>query len=146
MAGAGSSPAGSAPAGVGEVPTGTPRSGDALVDPNTQQRTGARRIDLRTGDYVIGSDVLEGMPPVAQKMLLASRNAARRLREIPRIGISIEARVRALVLDELAPLTEAGEVEVIEITTRRTQTPQRLAIRIRWRDRTTDTERETDVG
>lgn len=147
MSGAGSSPAGSSPAGVATPAQGTGSSGRSLIDPNTELRTGTRRISLTTGDYELDGDVLAGMPPVAQKVLIAGRLAARRLREIPRITEGAPSRVRAIVDEEFRPLTSTGQVLIVSVETfRAARNPSRLAIRLRWRDLTTNIEQETDLG
>ena len=147
MNGYGSIPFGSGPYGVG-TPIAGPDHGGSLFfvtmpGPDAGKSTGSRRINHRTGDYVVGTNGrLEGMGDSAQlvQIAIASLKLAG-----GRITPATQGIIRRQIDDALAHLVGPGRIVVRELVFDRFKAEGILSS-VRWEDLSTQQEGEVSVG
>lgn len=156
MTGAGTQPAGTSSAGLGESDAATTQDGAFLRDTHTGASLGARKIDPITKDYVLdangrilGQDYVQH---AVQMSLTTSRGSSavgtlgHRLATLDRITPNFERRVLAILTEAVAPLVQLGYVEVLGFTSvvvgdgRNGLVRGSFYGRFRWRDLTTSRE------
>jgi hypothetical protein len=143
MSGFGSQPLGSTPYGLG-TPASAPIPGGAVLrNPATNASTGSRRIDPKTGDYVLDdSGRILGMSDTQQLVFMAvltvrgssaMATLGHRLDDIETMGSSFEREVEATYQEALADLVARRLIEIVAIDVRRLH-PGAAYIKVRWRD------------
>lgn len=161
MGGFGKQPAGSTNAGYGQPRSATAQSGALLRDTRTSESYGARKIDPVTRDYVLDTAAgrLLGMPDVQQIVHLsvhtdkgssAVKAMGNELRKIDRITTAFERKCLSILTDALKVPIDLGYVEVLGFTAFKAGPKDGLREgqaygRLRWRDLTTNEEREALV-
>ena len=153
MSGAGLQKAGKTSAGFGTSSEATVFEGGFLRDEITGETLGARLINPKTKGFVLDSNGrLLGMKSVRQAVLIAIhtvrdssavRGLGNRLSSIDRIGSNIERQILNILSEALAPLVQAGLVEVVGFSQfkagdgKNGMLPGAVFGRFRWKDLTT---------
>jgi hypothetical protein len=116
MAGIGLQSAGTTSAGFGSPATAAEQGGAILRNTLTGESMGGRKIDPRTGDYVMDEyGRLEGMPNVRQMVMLAVLNAAPALADIDRLTDGFAKRAEAILANEMTAIVSRGLIRVIGV-------------------------------
>lgn len=154
MSGAGTQPAGTTPAGVGEPHQGDEQTGVLFEDTSTGDILAGRAIDHRTGDYTFTSHGrIGGMTEAQQNVLLAVktdlgtsavRDMGNRLRQIRKIGVGFQRELEDVYASALARLTNAGTVQLESVTPTRIGTSGAYVL-VRFRDLLTNTQQSLRV-
>lgn len=151
MSGAGFQGAGTTSAGFGAPSRGAEEGGVILRDEATGASLTGRRLDPRTGDYVVDENGrLLGMPTVQQLVQLAVMNSAAALQQIDRLNDGFERAATAVLTTACGPIVQQGLIAVIGVRNVRLGVRGGLAqgqavYQFLWRDLTTNTEQGTPI-
>lgn len=148
--GAGLQPAGNTQSGTGMHVPATLPGGALLSSDDGSEILGSRKIDPRSGDYVMNSDGrLVGMPNVRQLVQLAVMGSAPKLEELDRLNDGFEIAASAILTAACQPIVAMGLIEVIGVRRVLMGPPDGLRngqaiVRFCWRDISTGKERFTE--
>lgn len=154
MSGIGVQSAGASPGGLGDPNENPRRRGVVFRDTRTGLPMSARRIDPGTKRYVLDEfGRITGMTAAQQGVHLAVstdlgtaavREIGNRLKSIKTIVASFQRELETVYTDALARLTQAGLVQIVDVTSKRVGS-SRAYVQVRWRDLSTGAIRTTEV-
>lgn len=151
MAGFGLQPAGTSSAGFGSPTRGAEEGGVILRDEATGASFGGRKIDPRTGDYVLDNNGrLLGMQNVQQRVMLLVLDAGPDLAAIDKLTEGFERAATAILTAKLEPLVREGVIQVLGVRDVRMGTagglkPGQAIYKLFWRDLSTNIEHRTEI-